>query len=236
MIRAIKITGSIILMSLLPCIQSCYVVDDDDINAICNTDCTTVQGKATTEFGNPVENVSLELYWYSLSGLAVGKARKIATGTTDENGDYNFAFHARDEELADGGFKITFVAPDDTYLAKKDFDEMWFSVTRRDTTIFGDFYIPKRGTTITVKIRNPEAIIRPDVLTCMISYNAGFNHSSNYTAGMLQFSPTSQATFETVGDQPTYLQITKHMNSKNTIHYDTVTIPANETRLVEIEF
>ena len=77
MIKAIKISGSIILMSLLPCIQACYVVDDDDLNAICNADCTTVQGKATTEFGNPVENVSLELYWYSLSGLAVGKARKI---------------------------------------------------------------------------------------------------------------------------------------------------------------
>ena len=65
--------------------QSCFDVDEGDINAVCNADCTTIQGRFTTEDGKPIKDLNIEINWdityggLGVSGLS-GKTRKIMTG------------------------------------------------------------------------------------------------------------------------------------------------------------
>lgn len=233
-------TSSIILLATILTIQSCLIIDDENVNAVCNSDCTTIQGKFTTEDGKPMKNVSLEFDWKlgPAPGIGIGgKIRKIMTGKTDENGNYKFVFFAKDEELKDGAYLITFKTPDNSYIIHENYSYFpFYGVNKRDTTIIGNYHVPRKGANITLKIKNPEAISGEDRLFSSVSYKFDLNQWVYYGAGELNSTLGSQATFETAANQFTYIRTSKKINGQYINLLDSIFIPIHETKLYEIEF
>src|SRR5689334_4659551 len=104
-----------ILLGTILMVPGCLLIDDEDLNEPCHSDCTTIQGKFTTEDGKPIKNVSLALNWEVHGQLGIGGViRKIMEGKADENGDYKFVFYANDKELLEGSYTVKFKLPDNS--------------------------------------------------------------------------------------------------------------------------
>ena len=227
-----------ILLGTIFIVPGCLIIDDEELNEPCNADCTTIQGKFTTEDGKSIKNLTLALNWevYGQLGVA-GVIRKIMTGKTDDNGDYKFVFYAKDKELRDGSYTIKFKLLDNSYITFESDDYYkFYSVNKRDTTIIGNYHIPKKGAKITLKITNPENITGDDLLSSSVSYKFDLNQYMSYVPGELYSPNASQTTIETAANQYTYIRTTKRKNSESITTVDSVVIAVDETRLYEIEF
>ena len=234
--QIIKTTGSILLLGASLTLYGCFAIEDD-INMVCNSNCTIIQGKFTTENGQPIKNVSLELDWNLPGPWLGGKIRKIKKGKTDENGDYKFNFYIEDKELTDGYYSVQFNLPDNSYITfenNKDF-QFW-GVKKRDTVIVGNYHIPRKGSQITLKIKNRETISGDDRLIISVSYKAGFNQHVSYGVGDLDSDKTSQVTFETAANQYTFIQPSKIKNGQALHLLDSIVIPLGKVQSYEIEF
>ncbi|MBX2971440.1 MAG: hypothetical protein KF803_18885 [Cyclobacteriaceae bacterium] len=240
--RAYTIILSIFLLTLhLSTIQSCYIIDDEELNAKCTSDCSTIHGKFTTENGLPVKDVSIEFDWSSPSHMGAtagfgGRIRKIATTKTDNNGEYKIVFHSKDEELISGNYAVQFKVKDNPYFIETNYSYFKiYGVDRRDTVITKNYHLPKKGATIKIKIKNPNDILGDDRLICTIAHKFG-DLSAQRVAGQLFSFIADEATFETAVNQPTYIRIAKRKNGEYVNSYDSVIISHEQTLLYEIEF
>jgi 5-hydroxyisourate hydrolase-like protein (transthyretin family) len=222
-------------------IESCYIIDDDELNSKCTSDCSTIQGKFTTENGLPVKDVSVEFDWSSSSNMGAtagfgGRIRKIATTKTDNNGEYRIVFHSKDEELISGNYAVQFKVKDNSFLIENNYSYFKiYGVDRRDTVITKNYHLPKKGAAIKIKIKNPSDITVDDQLICTVSYKFG-DLSTQLVTGQLFSFIADEATFETAVNQPTYILIAKKKNGEYLNSYDSVIISKGQTLLYEIEF
>ena len=235
------IRTTVILLASVTTFQSCLDADDGDINAVCNADCTTIQGRFTTEDGKPIKDVDLKFNWgvtYGGLGLGLGgKTRKIMTGKTDGNGAYKFVFYAKDEELTDGSFAVNFKMPDDTYIVLKDYSYFqFFGVDKRDTVLVGNYHVARKGAVIKLKIKNPESITGDDQLVSSVSYKYDLNKSVRFVPGELFSKYSSEVTIETAANQVTYIQTAKRIKGQYFNSLDSTIISINQTKTYEIEF
>lgn len=146
------ITLSIIL-------TSCEKVDDDTKKG-CTNDCTTLKGKFVTLNNVPVSNIKVSLKYKIWGGELGGSyTRKIVCTQSDENGNYNKNFYMKDTELGNtspGYFEIKI---DDSKIDSNKYIKSYnppgtssisleypiYSITKRDTIIEKNFYIPKKA-------------------------------------------------------------------------------------------
>ena len=219
------------LILLITFIESCYLVDDDNINAVCPRDCTTVKGRFVTGDGNvPVSNMRIHFNWQiaHISGLS-GKTRKIAITETDDNGNYQVTFHALEDELTSGSFSVRYDVPDKTYLSIPNHDYFKFPIPKRDTTMTLDYHLPKVEGSIHIKIGNPEAIGADESIGCNLSYKFGYaDNKTQFGFGGLHSPSTVEATYPTASDQYTYIQVLKKKNGEYFNLLDSVIVRPNE--------
>lgn len=229
----------LILILLSATFQSCWVVDDDNINAICSSDCTTIQGKFTTKDGNtPVGDMRLEFDWSitGVSGLS-GRIRKIAVTQTDDNGNYKILFFANEEELTTGHYLMRFYVPDNSYITRQNHAYFEIGINKRDTIVTRNYHIPKKGATINVKITNPEALTEDDNMVCNLSYKFDdLSKQIRYGVGSLFSQYSSEGTYSTAAGQYTYIQVLKKKNGEYFNNSDSVKIGLNEIVNYEVEF
>lgn len=238
--RACIIIPSIFLVLLLvTTIQSCYIIDDDGLNTKCTSDCSTIQGKFTTEDGLPVKDVSIEFDWHTSPNLGAnlgGRTRKIATTKTDNNGEYKIVFYSKDEELISGRYGVKFKTDNNSYLIEGNHSSfLIYGIDKRDTVITKNCHLPKKGAAIKIRIINPSDITGDNQLTCTVSYKYA-EQLIQRVAGELFSFVSDEATFETAVNQPTYIRISKKKNGEYTTLYDSVIISYGQTLLYEIEY
>jgi 5-hydroxyisourate hydrolase-like protein (transthyretin family) len=217
--------------------ESCFIIDDEELNSKCTSDCSTIQGRFTTENGLPVKDVSIEFDWIftATAGLG-GRIRKIATTKTDNNGEYRIVFYSKDEELISGKYTVKFKVKNNSFLIDRDYSYfVIYGIYRRDTVITKNYHLPKKGAAIKIKIKNPSDITADDQLICTVSYKFG-DLSAKRVAGRLFSSIANEATFETAVNQPTYIHIAKNKNGEYLDSYDSVILSKGQTLLYEIEF
>jgi hypothetical protein len=218
--------------------EGCTIIDKEGFGDICESDCTIIQGKFTTEIGEPARNVRLTLQWesYPSAGIGLGgKIRKIMRTRTNENGNYEFVFHVKDEELMDGYFKVTFYPPDTSYIILESSSSFFFfGIDKRDTVITADCHLPKRGGEIEVRLKNPEAITGDDRLSTQIYYR--YCGSGRILTETLYSEVASNVLAETAANQYTYLDITKKVNGQFINTFDSVLVPLNQKVIYEVEF
>lgn len=227
-----------VLASLLT-IQNCEFVDEANINAVCNSDCTTIQGRFTTEDDKPIKDMPLEMEWSTNSGgLGLGgKTRKIMTGETNDSGNYTFVFYANDEELSSGSFSVKFTLPDETYLILKDYSYFQLSgINKRDTLVIGNYHVPRKGARIKLIIKNPGAISGDDQLVSSVSYKYDLNKNIHFVPGELFSMYSSEATMETATNQFTYIKTSKRINGQYVNLIDSVVISSGQIETYEVTF
>ncbi|MES2238945.1 MAG: hypothetical protein V4497_01670 [Bacteroidota bacterium] len=150
---------SCISLFLILTLTSCEKVDDDT-KKDCTSDCTSLKGKFITLNGAPISNIKVSLN-YSISGgeLGGGYTRKIVSTQSDENGNFNQNFYIKDNELgnsAPGSFEIIiddskidankYIRLNDVFGTSITFHDLnIYSITKRDTIIEKNFYIPKKA-------------------------------------------------------------------------------------------
>jgi 5-hydroxyisourate hydrolase-like protein (transthyretin family) len=169
MIRISNLSLIFLLLGTILLVPGCLLVDDESLNTSCNSDCTTIQGKFTTEDGKSIANVSLELDWSKFVMLG-GNVRKIMTGKTDENGEYKFVFHAKDNELINGAYSVKFKLPDNSFITHESYEYYEFGIDKRDTVVIANYHVPKKGGKINLKIKNPDIITGEDKIISSVSY------------------------------------------------------------------
>lgn len=140
-------------------LTSCEKVDDDTKND-CTSDCTTLKGKFVTLNGVPISNIKISLN-YNIWGGELGGVytRKIVSTQSEENGNFNKNFYIKDNELgnsAPGSFEIIvddskidgskYIGLNDVIGTSRTYLELnIYSITKRDTIIEKNFYIPKKA-------------------------------------------------------------------------------------------
>jgi len=237
----LKILSLLILITIVTIFQSCWIGHKELINVTCNSDCTTIHGKFTLADGStPVKDAWLELNWRSISGPGFffgGQRRKIATTRTDDNGSYIMTFYARDDELTYGFFEVDYKVPDDSYMNTPTSSFRMYGINKRDTLIEFNFNLPKKGSKINFRIKNPGDIGNSESLICNISFRFGNRNSYMLeVVGQLDSDFDSEGTYETAADQFTHVLITKQKDGQYVEYLDSLFIPFNETKIYEAEF
>ncbi len=239
--KIVKTTVTVILLASVTTFQDCETIDDKNTNVICNADCTTIQGQFTTEDGKPMKEVDVEIDWsvtYGGLGLGLGgNTRKIMTGKTDGNGNYKSVFYAKDDELTDGSYVVKFDVSEDTYIVRKNYTYFEFShINKRDTVLIGNYHVPKKGATLELKIKNPEAITGNNQLISSVYYKYHLNNSIYFIAGELNSNNVSSSIIKTAANQFTYIKTVKKINGTDINLLDSLVISVNQAKIYEIEF
>ncbi len=221
--------------------EACSIYDDKNVDAVCSSNCTTVKGKFVTENGNvPVPEMELELYWRyrSPDGLFI-RTRKIATTKTGFDGTYEISFFAKDDEIKNtygSSYRLRVLPPKDESIMFLDYyDTFLFSIDKRDTTVnIQDYYLPKKGGKVNVKITNPQDIPESDRIHCFFSYKIGFQSNTGFGLNsIISFDNT----YETAINQYLFIDIYKFTNNIITSEVkDSIIVQEGETRLYEVEY
>ena len=183
-----KIIAILLLISVYGCPKT-----EDDIDNVCTSDCTILQGRFITLNNVGIEGVKV-LLKYRISGgpLGGGSTRFIVETETDENGNYYKEFYIKDSELgesADGYFKIDY---DDSNLDVTEYilsdnligsttqplGQANYSINTRDTIIGNTYYLPKK-TNIIVNLNNFVPLQDGDYFEVRTLYPFGPNVGNN---------------------------------------------------------
>jgi len=239
-----------VLFSIIILFENCYRVDDDDINAVCPRDCTTISGRFITRGGDvPVSNMRLHFEFFAGNKSGFGSfTRKIATTTTDENGNFLISFYARDNELRDeslgwySSYRLRFDVPDTTYLTRLNSDHISARIEKRDTAVVLNYQLPKLESFIRIKIVNPEAIGEDESVRCRFKYIvgdttarfAGYWHGSEFFSAWTPH--TTDSTFTTASDQYTYIEVAKRKKDEYFRYQDSVLLAPNQRLEYDVIF
>lgn len=143
-----------ILILIITGIFACRKVDTTWLNAPCYNSCTTVQGRFVTGDNEPIANVSLEIYTRS-PGSEFSQSRivrKIASGKTDNDGNYSFTFGLNGNEYGSGFYHLKLnVKYDKARFLPIPWYDRWSTEEfipvglRKDTTVIMDYYLPSKA-------------------------------------------------------------------------------------------
>lgn len=208
---------------------------DTELNQTCDTACTIIEGRFTTEDGTVgIAQVPLALSW-STFFMFSGSRRDIATTQTDEQGYYTLRFYARDDELTKGDFSIQYTEPKgfitgDNYVG--------IYVDRRDTTVTRNVYLPTQGA-LRLVIANPEDISADDFLSVSTHYKVSdlaINAQARSGGLDTRYSTTSEMTAIASGNQYNYIRIQKKKDSVARSINDSIYVPVDRTPTYRITF
>lgn len=222
----IKYLITFILFLLVSCWK-----DIDDTNKNCTSDCTTISGRIMTESGTiPVSGLDFQFDWVVKSELG-GTYRNIKKFKTDNNGYFEFNFHATDLELnRGGGYSIKYLDSVKTFLnvyhPVGDFPFIGsVNIKSRDTLVNKTLWLPRRSC-IRIKILNPT--IKSG---CNIYYKYGdISLDPSYNSGgYINSEEQSEKILEAAGNQINYLQIGKEINNQYVSFDDSIYVPVGDT-------
>jgi hypothetical protein len=202
-----------VYLLLILSIYGCSKTEIDDTNNLCNSDCTTLQGRFITLDNVGIQGVKVSLK-YKISGGALGggSTRSIVETETDEDGNFNEQFYVNDDELGETAQGFFLIDYDDSNLDVASFilsdnqigtttqplSQGIPSINSRDTIIGNTYYLPKK-TNIIVNLNNFIPIQDGDHFEVRTLYpfgpNIGYNEflDSEYATGFSGYS-TFEAT------------------------------------------
>lgn len=214
----------ILLVLILTTFLNCSKTDDD-IENLCNSNCTTLKGRIVSENNTPIKNIKLSLE-YRISHAPFSASTRIIKETeTDENGFYSMEFYLEDSEIGEigqGYFALLinasnlsteeYIRKDEIYIA-----ETIYSLPIRDTVIEKSFYIPTKEF-ITVTLNNFIPLNSNDKFEVQILYSSGLNIGQNDLIGSQYASQLSDfGNYISINQFETFNNVIVARNEKNLI-------------------
>lgn len=212
----LKTTLALIILGSL---AGCTV---EEVN-ICNG-CTIIKGKILTDGGaTPISDMKLELSWSSpcVGCIFGGGHRDVAITKTDAEGNYEFAFHPRKNELEYGAFIVSFDYPGVPYFDVGFYDSYFsIKITEPGTTNLYNYQIPKVQN-IELTVPNREAIGAGDYLVIQ-SYFKYANLTKKAECCYLNSTRAGMETCHAAANQYNYFVVTKMKNGIKSVATDSV--------------
>ncbi|MEO1033700.1 MAG: hypothetical protein AAFX55_20110 [Bacteroidota bacterium] len=233
----------------------CSKIEIDDTNNICNSDCTTLQGRFITLNNVGIQGVKVSLRYKIAGGpLGGGFTRLIVETETDENGNFYEQFYVKDDELGETVQGYFLIEYDDSNLDVANFilsDNQIGSTTQplaqgiasinsRDTIIGNTYYLPKK-TNIIVNLNNFVPIQDDDYFEVRTLYpfgpNIGYNDflDSEYSTGFSGYGTFSASEINSqfspfvAENEENVIRIARRKNGVNTIEDFPIFIPSNNS-------
>lgn len=238
--RISLLAGSCIIMFSLLTFEACVT---DDVGEVCPGNCTVFRGTFTTRDGKELlAGLPLELSWIG-SGAFNAPRRKIAEGTTDENGMYEFSFYAEDREIGDGLYVLYYSVESHDLLSS--FDEPTAALYiespgTRGATRETNYTLPRKGSTIEFVLKNPDAIPSGDLIVCNAYAIYGTESDQRLlntgTFESVKYDSNTEYTSEAAADQRSVFITISRRSGVLTQKRDTVYIAKNVKFKYELKY
>ena len=231
-----KIFLPLLILSIL--INSCTKTDKSMFNSPCTDSCTIVQGRFITGNNEGVANIGIEIKSKISPTLGLGQTtiRRIASGTTDNNGFYSLKFGLEKREY--GQMVDAFVSIHFNYDKSKFVPVAWYEsfganellgpFIRKDTTINANIYLTTKGK-LKVRLENFIPIQAGDIFSVITSCGAGLDR--HYTSGgfIEANQPITEKEIDACGNEQTTIVIRKRKNGLSSSTSTTISTPTGQT-------
>lgn len=208
------------------------------LNNPCTDSCTIIQGRFITGNNEGVANLPIEIKSETRPTLGLGLTtiRRIASGTTDNNGFFSLKFGLNKREygqMADAYVAIYFNYDKSrfvpiTWYESFGTDELLGPFARKDTTINANIYLTSRSK-LKVRLENFVPIQTGDNFSVITSCGAGLER--HYSSGGLieANQPVTENEIDACGNEQTTLYIRKRKNGVTSSTSTTISTPTGQT-------
>ena len=217
---------------------SCSKEEDDLISQNCDEDCTEIIGKIMTDNGTvPIPNLQITVTWDNIPYLGSGIIRTKATTRTDSEGNYNLKFYLRDDELEDGGYRMSYEELNDGVFLATNLNGISLFEISRNTTLTINHNVPKKAF-LNLSLLNLNDIQQGDSFSTEFLYERplGFSQSiDGQVRGWNNESPNNNL-IEVAGNHPIELKIYRRVNNILTTEIETFNFEAGTTSNFTIDY
>ena len=232
----------VVLMALL--LGSCTKRDNSRLNVACTDSCTTVMGRITTGNNESAADVYLEVYWEDRppSGLGVTTIRKLASGKTDNGGNYSFTFRLSADDYRRKAFvKLDLVYDKNRYLPIPWYDAGWDEFvsleSRKDTTVIMDYYLASKAW-LRIRFNNFTPSSSADSFYILpVYHDVGYNRTQvTFPQHFSATTKTSEKTIEIAGNLQHTITVIRKKNGVRTTTDMFVYTPEDKTTDLFVDY
>ncbi len=217
---------------------SCSKEEDDLISQDCNTDCTEIVGRIMTDNGTvPIPNLKITVTWDNIPPMGAGIIRTKATTRTDSEGNYYLKFYLRDDELEEGGYRMSYEELNSNVFLATNLNGISLFEISRDTTLTINHNVPKKAY-LNLSLLNLNDIQQGDSFSTDFSYERplGFSQSiDGQVRGWNSESPNNNL-IEVAGNHPIELKVYRRVNNITTTEIETLNFDAGTTTNYTIDY
>lgn len=212
---------------------------EDDIRP-CESECTVVKGRFTTNGGHKgISAMPVEAYWALTPYMGHHIIRRKAFAITDSDGYYTFTFQVREEEMKDGYFEIKFITDANRFLYHGDPTFHVGKLTRDTTVTLHDYLLPRKAY-VEIQLKNQHLVTGNKTFITQFSYTNGLCTGLEFSCGggVYVWGPESPAiTLAAIaGNQPTTITTSKMIDGVYTHRIDTINVPAGLRTTYAVDF
>ena len=219
-------------------VNSCTKTDKSMFNNICTDSCTIVQGRFITGSNEGIANVPIEIKSEIRPTLGLGQTtiRRIASGTTDNNGFYSLKFGLEKREygqIADAHVSIYFNYDKSkfvpvTWYESFGADELLGPFIRKDTTITANIFLASR-TKLKVRLENFVPIQTGDNFSVITSCGVGLDRHYSSGGYIEATQAVTENEIDACGNEQTTVIIRKRKNGVSSSTSTTISTPTGQT-------
>jgi hypothetical protein len=231
-----KLSFGIIIGVLI--LISCSKEEDDLISQNCETNCTEIVGKIMTDNGTvPISNLKLTVKWDNIPYLGSGIIRTKATTRTDLQGNFYLKFFIRDDELEEGGFRLSYEQLDNNEYLRTDLNGISLFQITRDTTLTISHNVPKKAY-LNLSLLNLDQVQQGNSFMTEFSYPRPSGFSQSIDGQVRGWNSVSEQNhlLEIAGNQPIELKIYRTVNGIQSTEIENITFDAGTTSDYSIDF
>jgi hypothetical protein len=235
----------LLLLIVAILLNSCTKTDKSMLNSPCTDSCTVVQGRFITGNNEGVANIPIEIKSEIRPTLGLGQTtiRRIASGTTDNNGFYFLKFGLNEREygqMADAYISMYFNYDKSRFVPVTGYENFGTSESlgpfaRKDTQINANIYLTSRSK-LKVRLENFVPIQTGDNFSVLTSCGEGLErHYSD--GGLIEANQQiTEKEIEACGNEQTVLYIRKRKNGVTSSASTTVLTPTGRTAAITFTY
>ena len=226
------------LLSISTLLWSCTKTDKRMFNTPCTDSCTIVQGRFITGNNVGIASVPIEIKSEIRPTLGLGQTtiRRIASGTTDNNGFYSLKFGLEKREygqMADAYVSIYFNYDKSRFVPVTWYEsfgavELLGPFIRKDTTITANIFLATRSK-LKVRLENFVPIQAGDNFSVITSCGVGLDRHYSSGGYIEATQAVTENEIDACGNEQTTVIIRKRKNGVSSSTSNTISTPTGQT-------
>ncbi len=225
------------ILTVMILFGSCTKTEISTINKPCFDSCTTVQGRFITGNNEGIPNIPIELNAeiQPPSGIGQTTIRKIATGTTNNNGFYTLNFGLWEREY--GQMTSAVLSINFSYNKLKFLPVTWYEnyrtaeflgpLSRKDTTITANIFLASRSK-LKIRLENFVPLQVGDGFSVITTCGVGLERQYESGGFIEANQPTIEQEVDACGNEETTVIVRKTKNGISSSTSTTISTPTGQ--------